>query len=79
MKDIQLPHSRLKSSSLAGLNFPRFGHNLKRLCLRQNVITSPIPQGVFEGLDKLEELDLYDNRLGPRVGDEELTGCSNLT
>jgi len=34
---------------------------------------------VFSGLDVLEEIDLYDNRLGPEVEDEELKGCRNIT
>jgi len=46
--------------------------------LRQNEITSPIPGDVFEGLDEMEELDLYDNRLGPVFGDEEVKGCTKL-
>ncbi|WWC96181.1 hypothetical protein V866_003048 [Kwoniella sp. B9012] len=78
-EDLQLQHLRLKSNSLPPLNIPRFSKYLKRLCLRQNEITSPLPSGVFEGLTELEELDLYDNRLGSRVEDEELKGCENLT
>ncbi|WWC70835.1 uncharacterized protein I206_104787 [Kwoniella pini CBS 10737] len=78
-EDLQLQHLRLKSSSLAPLNIPRFSKHLKRLCLRQNELTSPLPEGVFEGLSGLEELDLYDNRLGSRIGDEEVKGCENLT
>ncbi|WVW84763.1 hypothetical protein I302_106798 [Kwoniella bestiolae CBS 10118] len=78
-EDLQLQHLRLKSSSIAPLNIPRFSKYLKRLCLRQNEITSPLPSGVFEGLSELEELDLYDNRLGSRVEEEELKGCESLT
>lgn len=47
--------------------------------MRQNELSSPLPDGIFEGLGELEELDLYDNRLGPVVDDEELRGLSNLT
>jgi len=47
--------------------------------LRQNELSSPLPDGIFEGLENLEELDLYDNRLGPVVEDEELRGLGNLT
>ncbi|WWC88628.1 uncharacterized protein L201_003541 [Kwoniella dendrophila CBS 6074] len=78
-EDLQLQHLRLKSTSLLPLNISRFSKHLKRLCLRQNEISSPLPEGVFNGLSELEELDLYDNRLGSRVTDEELKGCVNLT
>nr|XP_031864267.1 uncharacterized protein CI109_000180 [Kwoniella shandongensis]KAA5531339.1 hypothetical protein CI109_000180 [Kwoniella shandongensis] len=78
-EELHLQHLRLKSTSLPPLNFPRFGSHLKRLCLRQNELTSPLPQGVFDGLNELDELDMYDNRLGARVTDEELKGCPNLT
>lgn len=78
-KDLQLQHLRLKTAQLIPLKFKRFNPHLKRLCLRQNDITSPIPGEVFEGLEALEEIDLYDNRLGPDVEDEELKGCSNIT
>lgn len=79
LKELQLLHLRLKSSSLPPLNFPRFGRNLKRLCLRQNDITSPIPAEILEGLYELEELDFYDNRIGPSVSDDEIKGSPNLT
>jgi protein phosphatase 1 regulatory subunit 7 len=39
---------------------------------------SPLPADAFEGLDALEELDLYDNRLGHHVRDEELKHCKNV-
>lgn len=73
-----MQHLKLDSDSLPALNFPRFGSNLERLCLRQNLLASPLPAEAFQGLDKLEELDFYDNRLGSRVHDEELAGCPNL-
>jgi len=69
----------LKTPQLVSLQFNRFNPHLKRLCLRQNDVTSPIPAEAFGGLDALEEIDLYDNRLGPRVEDDELAGCSNIT
>ena len=75
---MQLLHLRLKSASLAQLNFPRFGTHLKRLCLRQNDLTSPLPTEAFEGLGELDELDFYDNRLGPKLEDEEVKGCPKL-
>lgn len=78
-QDLQLQHLRLKTPQLIQLNFGRFNPHLKRLCLRQNEISSPIPPEAFQGLDGLEEIDLYDNRLGSTVEDEELAGCSNVT
>lgn len=71
-------HLRLKTPLLVPLNFPRFGNHLKRLCLRQNELTSPLPSEAFTNLAELEELDFYDNRLGPHVRDEELAGCPNI-
>jgi len=47
--------------------------------LRQNELSTPLPSDAFRDLDELEELDLYDNRLGPRISDEELRGCPNIT
>ena len=47
--------------------------------MRQNDLTSPLPAEAFEGLSELDELDFYDNRLGPRLEDEEIKGCPNLT
>lgn len=61
------------------LHFSRFGAHLTRLCLRQNNLTSPLPAEAFQGLTALAELDFYDNRLGSRVHDEEVSGCPNLT
>ena len=78
-QDLQLQHLRLKSTSLPPLHLDKFGNHLKRLCLRQNEISSPLPPGSLNGLGELEELDLYDNRLGPRMTDEELRGCPNVT
>ncbi|KAI0691521.1 hypothetical protein C8T65DRAFT_711482 [Cerioporus squamosus] len=50
-EDIDLNHSRLSSASVEKLGLPRFGEHLKRLCLRQNLISH------------LEDLDLYDNKI----------------
>jgi protein phosphatase 1 regulatory subunit 7 len=77
-KELQLLHLRLKSAALPQLNFPRFGQHLKRLCLRQNDLTSPLPAEAFEGLGALDDLDFYDNRLGPSMEDAEIKGCPNL-
>jgi len=75
--ELHLQHLRLHNSSLPPLRLPRFTR-LRRLCLRQNELSSPLPADCFE-LPECEELDLYDNRLGPRVGDDELKGVKNVT
>jgi protein phosphatase 1 regulatory subunit 7 len=72
-----LQHLRLKNESLPPLDLGRFT-KLQRLCLRQNELSSPLPD-VFGTLGRLEELDMYDNRLGPVVEDEELKGLDSLT
>jgi protein phosphatase 1 regulatory subunit 7 len=59
-QDIDLVHARLHT--LANLRLPRFGVHLKRLCLRQNFIAEVGDEDVGP-LEKLEELDLYDNKL----------------
>ncbi|KAF5377339.1 hypothetical protein D9757_008022 [Collybiopsis confluens] len=59
-EDLELVHSRL--GSLDELRLSRFANHLKRLCLRQNHISFLDPQ-VFHLLIKLEELDLYDNKI----------------
>lgn len=74
-----MQHLKITSEQLTQLHFPRFGKHLNRLCLRQNNLTSPLPAEAFEDLEALRELDLYDNRLGSRVHDEEIAGCSKLT
>ncbi len=73
MQDIDLNHSRLNSASVEKLGLPRFREHLKRLCLRQNLI-SHIDPAVFNALTKLEDLDLYDNKI-KHVG----TAFNNLT
>ncbi|KAF9069257.1 L domain-like protein, partial [Rhodocollybia butyracea] len=59
-EDLELVHSRI--GSLDELRLARFANHLKRLCLRQNHISFLDPQ-VFHLLTKLEELDLYDNKI----------------
>jgi protein phosphatase 1 regulatory subunit 7 len=54
----------------------RFAGHLRRLCLRQNVVSFLDPE-VFHQLQKLEELDLYDNKI-KAVGDA-LNQLSSLT
>lgn len=73
MQDIDLNHSRLNSASVEKLGLPRFHEHLKRLCLRQNLI-SHIDPAVFGPLTQLEDLDLYDNKI-KHVG----TAFNNLT
>ncbi|KIK63124.1 hypothetical protein GYMLUDRAFT_72356 [Collybiopsis luxurians FD-317 M1] len=59
-EDLELVHSRI--GSLKELRLARFANHLKRLCLRQNHISFLDPE-VFHLLTKLEELDLYDNKI----------------
>ncbi|KAJ3983948.1 L domain-like protein [Lentinula detonsa] len=59
-EDLELVHSRI--GSLNELHLARFANHLKRLCLRQNHI-SVLDPDVFQLLTKLEELDLYDNKI----------------
>ncbi|EKM78738.1 hypothetical protein AGABI1DRAFT_75193 [Agaricus bisporus var. burnettii JB137-S8] len=58
--ELELLHSRIKS--LANLHLPRFAAYLKKLCLRQNLISYLDPD-IFHQLTLLEELDLYDNKI----------------
>ncbi|KAF9450342.1 L domain-like protein [Macrolepiota fuliginosa MF-IS2] len=62
--------------SLANLHLPRFAAYLRKLCLRQNLISHLDPE-VFHQLTLLEELDLYDNKI-KHVGDA-LDRSQNLT
>ncbi|KAJ7284932.1 L domain-like protein [Mycena rebaudengoi] len=59
-EDLELVHLRI--GSLAPLRLPRFGGHLKKLCLRQNFISHLDPD-IFHPLIKLQELDLYDNKV----------------
>ncbi|CDZ96948.1 Protein phosphatase 1, regulatory subunit, and related proteins [Phaffia rhodozyma] len=68
--DLELTHSSLDSEKLLELELPRFGPYLKRLCLRQNRITS-LDESIFHHLTELEELDAYDNRVGVLKGLEK--------
>ena len=71
-QEIELIHSKL--SSISNLGLARFTH-LKKLCLRQNYISTLDPEAL-DPLTELEELDLYDNRI-KHVGDG-LDALSNL-
>ncbi|KAJ8072742.1 protein phosphatase regulatory subunit Sds22 [Marasmius tenuissimus] len=59
-EELELVHSRI--GSLDELRLPRFAQHLKKLCLRQNHISRLDPE-VFHQLTKLEEVDLYDNKV----------------
>ncbi|KAG7089781.1 hypothetical protein E1B28_011433 [Marasmius oreades] len=73
-EDLELIHSRI--GSLDELRLPRFAQHLKKLCLRQNHVSHLDPE-VFQQLTKLEELDLYDNKVKD-VGNA-LNNLSKLT
>lgn len=59
-QELELVHLRI--GSLAPLHLSRFADALKKLCLRQNFVSHLDPE-TFHQLTKLEELDLYDNKL----------------
>ncbi|KAG5461197.1 MAG: hypothetical protein BJ554DRAFT_6644 [Olpidium bornovanus] len=65
-QEIELTHRRIRG--LDTLGFSRF-FNLERLCLRQNLISHVVG---LNGLVKLKELDLYDNRISKLSGVDEL-------
>ncbi|KAJ7170623.1 L domain-like protein [Mycena crocata] len=75
-EDLELVHLRI--GSLAPLRLPRFAAHLKKLCLRQNFISHLDPE-IFQPLTKLQELDLYDNKV-KHVGNslDELSELSVL-
>lgn len=75
-EDLELVHARI--GSLTSLRLQRFANHLKRLCLRQNFVSFLDPE-VFHQLTKLEELDLYDNKI-KTVGDalDKLSSMSVL-
>lgn len=74
-EELHLQHLRLHNSSLPPLRLDRFTQ-LKRLCLRQNDLETPLPE---LKLPEVDDLDMYDNRLGPRVEDAELAGIPKVT
>lgn len=59
-EEMDLVHSRI--SSCSSLNLPRFGPYLKRLCLRQNLISALDPAD-FGPLTEIEDIDFYDNKI----------------
>ena len=77
LQDLELTHLQLVNTSLPPLHLPRFGSFLKRLCLRQNRLTSLEPD-IFEALTQLEDLDFYDNRINHLEGFEKLTKLKSV-
>lgn len=72
-EDIDLIHCRI--SSIPALKLERFT-KVKRICLRQNAITSiSLPEHLGE---TLEELDLYDNLISHIKGLEALKNLTSL-
>jgi protein phosphatase 1 regulatory subunit 7 len=72
-QELDLIHARIKSCT--HLRLARFAQHLTRLCLRQNFITV-LEETDFGPLHKLQELDLYDNKI-KSLGDA-LAGKSEL-
>ncbi|EAU85489.2 protein phosphatase regulatory subunit [Coprinopsis cinerea okayama7 len=72
--ELELVHCRL--GSLDELRLRRFANHLRRLCLRQNLVKH-LDSETFHQLTKLQELDLYDNRI-KNLGDA-LDKLSDLT
>jgi protein phosphatase 1 regulatory subunit 7 len=60
---------------LEPLRLHRFASHLRKLCLRQNHV-SHLDPALFALLIKLEELDLYDNKI--KTPGDALTALSNL-
>jgi len=77
-EELDLVHSRLKD--LDSLRLERFAGHLKKLCLRTNYISELDPK-IFHTLAKLEELDLYDNRITNgkkhKKGEDETDGIKD--
>jgi protein phosphatase 1 regulatory subunit 7 len=65
----------LRIGTLDNLHLKRFASHLKKLCLRQNFISHLDPD-IFHELTKLEELDMYDNKL--KTVEDALVKCSKL-
>ncbi|PWZ00805.1 WD40 repeat-like protein [Testicularia cyperi] len=72
---LDLGHLRLTTTKNLGLQ--RFANSLKRLCLRQNLITKIRSKDVGT-LTKLEDLDLYDNSIEKISGLDKLTELESL-
>lgn len=73
-QELELVHCKIRS--LAPLRLARFAPHLRKLCLRQNLISHLDPE-VFATLTNLEELDFYDNKIKNLDGSlEKLTDLS---
>ncbi|CDR87134.1 probable SDS22-protein phosphatase 1, regulatory subunit 7 [Sporisorium scitamineum] len=72
---LDLGHLRLTTTKRLGLE--RFAGSLKRLCLRQNLLTK-IRSKDIGILTQLEDLDLYDNSIEKISGLDELTKLESL-
>ncbi|GAA98844.1 uncharacterized protein L969DRAFT_76596 [Mixia osmundae IAM 14324] len=78
--ELELTHARLRN--IGSLRLKRFA-SLTRLCLRQNLIPSLVskdgePAQPLSALPKLEDLDLYDNRIARLEGLDGLTHLTSL-
>ena len=73
-QELDLVHGRI--TSLEHLRLHRFANHLKKLCLRQNYVAHLDP-GLFSLLTRLEELDLYDNKI--KTPGDALNCLSKLT
>ena len=73
-QELDLVHGRI--TSLEHLRLHRFANHLKKLCLRQNYVAHLDP-GLFSLLTRLEELDLYDNKV--KTPGDALNCLSKLT
>lgn len=72
---LDLGHLRLTTTKRLGLQ--RFAPSLKRLCLRQNLLTKIRTKDIGV-LTELEDLDLYDNSIEKISGLDELTKLESL-
>lgn len=72
---LDLGHLRLTTTKRLGLQ--RFAPSLKRLCLRQNLLTK-IRSKDIGILTELQDLDLYDNSIEKISGLDELTKLESL-
>ncbi|CBQ71688.1 probable SDS22-protein phosphatase 1, regulatory subunit 7 [Sporisorium reilianum SRZ2] len=72
---LDLGHLRLTTTKRLGLQ--RFAGSLKRLCLRQNLLTKIRAKDIGM-LTQLEDLDLYDNSIDKVSGLDDLTKLESL-
>lgn len=72
---LDLGHLRLTTTKNLGLL--RFSHSLKRLCLRQNLITKIRSKDIGQ-MTMLQDLDLYDNSIDRISGLDSLSELETL-